>query len=392
MILDRIKVLETQSDMRKSFFENFNEISIFEMSPNKREMIPVPRIVITPSVIEYKFKTVNMPNRVIRTFKENSDNFIRVTFQNEDHSNGKYNHSSNKALLDQIKCYMENGITIGEGANSKTFTFLHYSNSQMKAHSCWFVSETENLTYDEIMNSLGDFEKEKKISKNAARKGQAFSSAIKVASLTWDDDFEIIEDIKSDNGKYTFSDGCGYIDYNFAQKIAKENYEVMFCNAFQIRMGGFKGVLAAKKDLEKETGKKVQVRQSMKKFEVSSEINPILDLEVIRMATYSTGYLNKQVIGILWANGVEPEIFLEMQKRYVADIKSHYSTDSLKQRSSEYPYQVLSAIKFIDSKLKKAYKDVDLYSDPFIGPLIKLVCYNRFYELRTRFRVYDPDC
>ena len=31
-------------------------------------------------------------------------------------------------------------------------------------------------------------------------------------------------------------------------------------------------------------------------------------------------------------------------------------------------------------------------ADPFIGPLIKLVWYNKFSELKKRFRVYDENC
>lgn len=96
---------------------------------------------------------------------------------------------------------MEDGFTIQD----KTFTFLHYSNSQMKAHSCWFLNEVDDLTYEKVIESLGDFEKEKKVSKNASRKGQAFSSAINVATLDLHTEVQEIDDIEHDG--YTFSDG-----------------------------------------------------------------------------------------------------------------------------------------------------------------------------------------
>ena len=83
-----------------------------------------------------------------------------------------------------------------------------------------------------------------KVSKNAARKGQAFSSAICVGRLEIDKEIEFIKDIERD-GK-TFSDGWGYIDEAYAKEIAKEFYGVTSCFAFQIRMGGYKGVLVAK--------------------------------------------------------------------------------------------------------------------------------------------------
>lgn len=88
---------------------------------------------------------------------------------------------------------MTHGFRLGE----KQFKFLHYSSSQMKAHACWFINETETLTYSNLMQSLGSFDHEKKISKNAARKGQAFSSALNVATLDIATEVEEIEDIRS---------------------------------------------------------------------------------------------------------------------------------------------------------------------------------------------------
>ena len=157
-------------------------------------------------------------------------------------------------------------------------------------------------------------------------------------------------------------------------------------------MGGFKGVLVAKKGLynsKNHVGCKVQVRPSMKKFEINTEIYNTLDLEVIRMATYSTGFLNKQVIGILWSNGVPEDVFLKMQNAYVETI--YKQNDIFKMEvTEEYPAQLLSAIKFLTIKLRNVYKKgLNIYRDPLIGPLVKLVCYNRFTELRKRFRVYD---
>ena len=139
--------------------------------------------------------------------------------------------------MTHVKNIMNDGFTIG----NKIFKFLHYSNSQMKAHSCWFFNETKHLNYQSIMDSLGEFE-DTKVSKNAARKGQAFSSAFNVATLNLENDIERAEDFKTDNGKYIFSDGCGEIDRKLAIDIARNHYGVIKCSAFQIRMGGFKGV------------------------------------------------------------------------------------------------------------------------------------------------------
>ena len=267
--------------------------------------------------------------------------------------------------------------------------FLHYSNSQMKAHSCWFFND-RFLTYEKVIRSLGNFESETKLSKNASRKGQAFSSWIKVASLNWETEVEKILDWRND--KYVFSDGCGEIQHQFAQKIAKEHFEATYCYAFQIRMGGCKGVLVSSNN-EFTGDYKIKITKSMQKFETVTKEDGSVDLEVIRMATYSTGYLNKQIIGILWSNGVNESIFLEMQKNYVNDLLSYFNLDNSFHK--EAPMMLFSSVKFINYKLwfvEKNMKWIDLYKDPFTGPLIRLVCFSKFKELRKRFRVFDSKC
>jgi len=56
-------------------------------------------------------------------------------------------------------------------------------------------------------------------------------------------------------------------------------------------MGGIKGVLMYDNTLK---GKKIQFRESQEKFK-----SPDMQLEVIRCATYSQGYLNRQVIMLM---------------------------------------------------------------------------------------------
>ena len=237
------------------------------------------------------------------------------------------------------------------------------------------------------MDSLGWFDQQQKVSKNAARKGQAFSSAFKVAKLDIATEIEKIDDIEK--GKYVFSDGCGEISYKLAQEIAKMHYKVWFCYAFQIRLGGYKGVLVCSDNFKDDY--KVRVRPSMEKFEMPSDQN-LIDLEVIRMATYSPGYLNKQIIGILWSNGVNPDIFLRMQRAYAKNIWENYDLSTLN-TNSRCLNALTSSVKLIGAKIfQTATKMHDLMNDPFILPLVKLVNYNKFSDIRKRFRIYDPNC
>ena len=97
---------------------------------------------------------------------------------------------------------MENGFKIGK----KTFKFLHYSNSQIKSHSCWFMNEVlPNLHYDRFIMSLGNFSKENSVSKSIARRGLAFSSAVVTETLNVST--EIMETGDIERNGYNFSDG-----------------------------------------------------------------------------------------------------------------------------------------------------------------------------------------
>mmetsp|Transcript_1810 Transcript_1810/g.1598 ORF Transcript_1810/g.1598 Transcript_1810/m.1598 type:complete len:104 (-) Transcript_1810:66-377(-) len=97
-------------------------------------------------------------------------------------------------------------------------------------------------------------------------------------------------------------------------------------------MGGYKGMLLAADKFAGDV--KIHTRKSMRKFELDSSQKE-LDLEIVRPATYMTGYLNKQVILVLWANGVEISTFLALQFEYVKNLISYYH---LEQFGSIYAY------------------------------------------------------
>ena len=128
---------------------------------------------------------------------------MRVRFLGEDGQRITYwEGSGTQNILQHIKEIMENGFKVGE----KTFKFLHYSNSQIKSHSCWFMNEIkDHLLYDTFILSLGNFQKERSAYKGIARRGQAFRSTISTETLQISPEIEEINDIER-NG-YTYSDG-----------------------------------------------------------------------------------------------------------------------------------------------------------------------------------------
>ena len=203
--------------------------------------------------------------------------------------------------------------------------------------------------------------------------------------FNFDSDIKEISDIERND--YSFSDGWGLIDSHFFKKeILRKYFKHSLWSAIQIRIGGYKGVLMTA-DLS-DHSQKILVRKSMRKF----ELNPLqidVDLEVIRLATYSPGYLNKQIILLLWSNGIDPQIFIDLQRNYFLKLKEYYNLQNLG-INHKYPAELFQSFKFIQSKLIDLHaKGVDYYNDPFIKPIIKTIWYNRLRNLRKKFRIYD---
>ena len=122
--------------------------------------MPSRRVVITPSKIVFEFPSLSVPNRAIRMHQNINQNFLRVSFQTDDCNRGCYSSEEDPVLL-HIAQVMDEGFKIGD----KNFKFLHYSNSQIKSHSCWFMHESEELTYEDFIKTLGEFDKDTTISK-----------------------------------------------------------------------------------------------------------------------------------------------------------------------------------------------------------------------------------
>ena len=146
------------------------------------------------------------------------------------------------------------------------------------------------LTENQIIESCGDFSKEKNLLKKYARRGQCFSTAKFVLHLHPSMLLSNLPDIKR-NG-YCFTDGVGYISPRLAHLISYDHFGLGYvCSAFQIRIGGAKGVLMVNPKMsEKEESSSVVVclRESQIKFASND-----LSLNVVRCATYSQGYLNR---------------------------------------------------------------------------------------------------
>jgi len=109
-----------------------------------------------------------------------------------------------------------------------------------------FISNT--LDRNQIIKSYGEFEQEKNVLKRMARIGQNLSDTVPIVDLTVSQINNKLLDIKDYSLKYIFTDGCGNISQELAELVDKE-FGLLKCAAYQIRLGGVKGVLMLKPEL-----------------------------------------------------------------------------------------------------------------------------------------------
>ena len=121
---------------------------------------------------------------------------------------------------------------------------------------------------------------------------------------------------------YKFTDGIGKISPEFlfeARNILNIDPKEDI-SAVQIRLGGYKGVLALAPELDYS----IAIRPSMCKFHSEDS-----SLEVCSFARYKPAYLNRQIILLLHGLGVKKEVFLDLQQEMVAIAKNSLKDENL---------------------------------------------------------------
>lgn len=261
------------------------------------------KVIITPTTMYLQPPTVETSNRIIRHYSLLSDYFLRVEYSDE--GNNKLwskdaSSNQNNAIFNRVFTTLTDGIMIGD----RVYDFLAFSASQLRDNAAWFFcSKGGKETPDTIRNWMGDFSHIKSIAKYGARMGQCFSSTRDIARLR-STDVEMIDDIEHND--HNFSDGCGRISVDLARMIGIELEKETTPSAFQIRLGGAKGVLVMDATLK---DNRVQIRPSMKKFDVEHYV-----LEVIKTSSFIPSFLNRQIIILLTSLGVPEKVCVSAPK------------------------------------------------------------------------------
>lgn len=248
------------------------------------------RVKVTPSRFIFMPMTAVQLNRVFRFFP-NPEDFLLVSFTDE--------YDGNPWKMENVYIWylsvLQNGIKIG----GKNFTFLGCSNSQLREGRCWFSSLDRQMVYDKI----GDFDPDWTAGRKLTRLGLAFASSVDTIPL----DHELyLRCVNPDVGtsQICFSDGIGRASLSVFKKIKDLLKIYTHVSAFQIRVGGIKGVISVFDGSNED----IHIRKSMKKFESSHNI-----LEVLNYSRSMRLSLNRHIVLILSSFGVPNEVFLQLQ-------------------------------------------------------------------------------
>ncbi|KAI7818038.1 RNA dependent RNA polymerase-domain-containing protein [Gamsiella multidivaricata] len=334
------------------------------------------KVIVTPTTIHMQPPTIETSNRIIRNFSQLSDYFLRVEFSDEGNNRVWSRDSTsneNNAIYNRIFSALTNGIRIG----NREYQFLAFSASQLRDNAAWFFcSQGGSHTVNSIHRWMGNFSHIKSIAKYAARMGQCFSSTRAIATLTASE-VEMIGDIERD--RHNFSDGCGRISLALAKLIGIEMEKETTPVAFQIRLGGSKGVLVWYPPLRE---KRVQIRPSMKKFNVAYYV-----LEVIKTSSFISSYLNRQIIILLTALGVPDSVIWTLKNNMVRDLERIESDGMIAIKTLYQNWDENGTSKMMVSMIRAGFLQAE---DPFIKNLLTLFKWQMLEELSKKARIFVP--
>ncbi|KAL4351449.1 hypothetical protein GQ457_06G000350 [Hibiscus cannabinus] len=343
-------------------------------------LVAVRRIQVTPSKVYFSGPDINLSNRVLRSYIKDIDNFLRVSFVDEElgkiHSSDLSSSTSETdgkptRIYQRILSTLRNGILIGD----KKFEFLACSTSQLRENSIWMFASKPGLTADGIREKMGQLHVIRNVARYAARLGQSLSSSRETLEVN-QNEIKVIPDIEVETGvnKYTFSDGIGKISAKLARQVAKKCHLKNTPSAFQIRYGGYKGVVA----VDPSSSVKLSLRKSMQKFDADST-----SLDVLSWSKLHTCYLNREIIILMSTLGVKDSVFETKQKEFLDRLEATL-VDPEKAREAMDRLSNGELAKVLREMLLCGYKPD---SEPFLSMMLRTIRASKLLDLRTRSRI-----
>lgn len=378
-----LSFLKTQLHVLKRNCKNLPSSSQKRLSNN---LMNCYRALVTPSRIYCLGPELETSNYVVKNFASYASDFMRVTFVEEDWSKlpagavttsierGIFSKPYRTEIYHRVMTILRDGIVIG----AKRFEFLAFSASQLRSNSVWMFASNDNLKAEEIRQWMGCFEKIRSISKCAARMGQLFSSSMQTLVVP-SQDVEIIPDIEvnSDGIDYCFSDGIGKISLSFARQVADKCGVNHIPSAFQIRYGGYKGVIA----VDRNSFRKLSLRDSMLKFESKNKM-----LNVTKWSDSMPCYLNREIVTLLSTLGVKDESFEALQQEQL-----HLLGRMLTNKVAALDVlENLNGVKSDNILVQMLNHGYEPNIEPYLSMMLQAHYWNLFSDLRSRCRIFVP--
>ncbi|XP_059649729.1 probable RNA-dependent RNA polymerase 1 [Cornus florida] len=345
-------------------------------------LVYVRRVLITPCKVYFYGPEVNISNRVLRNYPDDIDNFLRVSFVDEELNKLHSTHLSPRIasgneerrtdIYKRILSTLRNGIVIG----SKKFDFLAFSSSQLRDNSAWMFASRNGLTAADIRKWMGDFRMIRNVAKYAARLGQSFSSSTETLNVGRHEVEDIPDvEVESEEAKYVFSDGIGKISADFAQRVAIKCGLKNTPSAFQIRYAGYKGVVA----VDPMSSMKLSLRKSMLKYESENT-----KLDVLAWSKYHPCFLNRQLITLLSTLGVRDRVFEKKQREVVQQLDTILA-DPLRAQEALELMSPGENTKILREMLLCGYKP---NVEPFLSMMLHTFRASKLLDLRIKTRIF----
>ncbi|KAF8633988.1 hypothetical protein AX15_001164 [Amanita polypyramis BW_CC] len=373
------------------------------LEPTDGSLFQALHVTITPTTMYLEGPVPERSNRVIRSYNpSNHTSFLRVNFMDEGGLTYRFDRDidGRDFTKRRVGGFLANGLTIA----GRHFRFLAYSQSALKEHSVWFVRdffdpEHGRVTAETIIASLGQFSDltyDKELifcpARYAARLSQAFTAtdaSVKVEI----EEIQMINDIKTTDEKYCFTDGVGTVSLKLAEDIwnelsgkrRKARNKKTHPKAFQIRFQGSKGMLCVNHRL---SGRMLCLRESMIKF---TDLNSRV-IEVARAFDRPAPYfLNRPLIMLLEGLGVKYEVFKEFQDLIIKQTHDAVSsTDTAARMLESYG---LGTSYTVPSVLLQFHKRgiQDIFANEFWDRSMDFAVYHVLRELKNHARIPIPD-
>ncbi|RAW32219.1 hypothetical protein PC110_g11433 [Phytophthora cactorum] len=339
-------------------------------SPSLNPGSTVFKVIVTPSRIVFCPPDPAPRNRVFRHW--GSENFMYVYFRDDNMERLDFRSVT---MLERIRNVLKNGIEIPHVRGGLKFRFLGCSLSQVRNSSAIFT----RLDHHTVRSWIGDLSQLTSPAKYLKRLGQAFSSTKETFEVNQSVLDNPVEDIEND--QYVFTDGCGEIALVGAESIVKELQLLYTPSAFQIRLGGAKGVLVVS-DLGNPKPSRedaIVLRKSMSKFTSKHTM-----LEIVACAGKSEAYLTRQSVLILNDLGIDEDVFMEMQEEFLSDLRSLIASDdgAYFELTAVLPPSVIWWIDVLVRKL-----EVKILVDEYLSSLARTIYHYRLANTVMRARI-----